>query len=1029
MEIGKPTSWVLKCLKNCKNVTLITYNLKSGPSPNGTFIQNTRLERLEEYKLKDSDHIILSNIQRGVTLEICSIEEEEVKPVHLLSEMNNTVSKKPKLVAESSSKNNLIVSRNNEEFCTDLSSAHIITKENKRNNIKDEQYYKDRERLATEWALKFMEILNTPDSDSDIVLENSSVADSIEESCNVQEEKKLVLTPKIVQDEAVVMETSAPFSETIKNTTGIITEDQEAEDTYEINSTMKKDFLLKENVQCAHKMYGPDSLYTVNYKYFLEAISSICEWNTNWLHESTDFKDKDRLTKPLPKVKDHFDSVQDYLSTFKPLFLYEIWIKITQSYNIYKSQISNLSSCIFYESSSNTPLFSIKVKCLDKEFTTSSNLLDSNNAPLWCLSCVGEFDKKNIRHGPNNLRLPDVGDLLLLTMTSDDKLIINTNDSKTSDKRKKTVFFAYTDAVISNTFQNKEAKKTQILFKLLITEKSHSIPNNTFINFLCLFHVCPELRLFQAICSMKTSPLCDAIVMPALYKNSINNFPVSSLLNNPNNLDFNQKGAVSLCTRLALSDNPNICLINGYPGTGKTHVIINIIRCIMTTKQCSKYTKLLLCTYSNSAVDELAQRLLDIKEKNPDLNFVKIGQKHSSISLSALVKQKMDKLDEKVYVKKLLENLNNTLREMNIIKCQNESIVDSLLENEIKKTESYIQCLSSEKHPLKKMLIKKYLETEILSSANVIIATLNSCLTKPMENLFMPSYLLQNKNHDYFTCIVEETELSFEPLSLLPVLFGINKIILVGNCKLQNPIERSETTNENGLNHSLIKRLISWHNKNIESDISKIPVITLDMQYRMHKEISNFPSRYFYNNAIKNSATVLKSNRPPLQPYLLLDHTFSHNIADDINENEAKLIANIVKVLITRIQNLSITIAVLSENQHKTTKIIFKKILPSSLNERMTFQILSTNCLYDTECDVLIMSTACNYKLFIDEAISCTALTRARHSLFICGNFKHFQTNPFWKHLVADAQERNLVRRIYEKTMYNLDDLHNVIKL
>lgn len=69
--------------------------------------------------------------------------------------------------------------------------------------------------------------------------------------------------------------------------------------------------------------------------------------------------------------------------------------------------------------------------------------------------------------------------------------------------------------------------------------------------------------------------------------------------------------AVIICS----SKEPNVGLIIGPPGTGKTNVICNIILTLMS-KQLNK-PKLLICAPSNEAVDAIVRRIIEIKK---DLN-------------------------------------------------------------------------------------------------------------------------------------------------------------------------------------------------------------------------------------------------------------------------------------------------------------------------------------------------------------------------------------------------------------------------
>lgn len=74
--------------------------------------------------------------------------------------------------------------------------------------------------------------------------------------------------------------------------------------------------------------------------------------------------------------------------------------------------------------------------------------------------------------------------------------------------------------------------------------------------------------------------------------------------------------ALTIC----LSKDPNVGLIIGPPGTGKTNVICNIVLTLMTKVQTKSKNvkntkpKLLICAPSNEAVDALVRRILEIKK-------------------------------------------------------------------------------------------------------------------------------------------------------------------------------------------------------------------------------------------------------------------------------------------------------------------------------------------------------------------------------------------------------------------------------
>lgn len=69
-----------------------------------------------------------------------------------------------------------------------------------------------------------------------------------------------------------------------------------------------------------------------------------------------------------------------------------------------------------------------------------------------------------------------------------------------------------------------------------------------------------------------------------------------------------------MATTICTSEVPNIGLIVGPPGTGKTNVICNIVLNLLYKPHTKAHTKpkLLLCAPSNEAVDALVKRIIEI---------------------------------------------------------------------------------------------------------------------------------------------------------------------------------------------------------------------------------------------------------------------------------------------------------------------------------------------------------------------------------------------------------------------------------
>lgn len=80
-------------------------------------------------------------------------------------------------------------------------------------------------------------------------------------------------------------------------------------------------------------------------------------------------------------------------------------------------------------------------------------------------------------------------------------------------------------------------------------------------------------------------------------------------------LNNSQKEAVKMAVTICSSEDPNIGLIIGPPGTGKTNVICNIVTTLISKLQTNSNTKhkFLVCAPSNEAVDVIVKRIIEIK--------------------------------------------------------------------------------------------------------------------------------------------------------------------------------------------------------------------------------------------------------------------------------------------------------------------------------------------------------------------------------------------------------------------------------
>lgn len=115
--------------------------------------------------------------------------------------------------------------------------------------------------------------------------------------------------------------------------------------------------------------------------------------------------------------------------------------------------------------------------------------------------------------------------------------------------------------------------------------------------------------------------------------------------------------------------------------------------------------------------------------------------------------------------------------------------------------------------------------------------------------------LLRSENFD--TVIIDEASQQIEPQSLVPLVKGCQKAILVGD-HVQLRATVHPQSQILGLDVSLFERLY-----NSPSNENRLRKVMLDTQYRMHESICAFPSAEFYGGNLK---TAVEDSTRPLLP-------------------------------------------------------------------------------------------------------------------------------------------------------------------
>ncbi|HEX6168585.1 MAG TPA: AAA domain-containing protein [Chitinophagaceae bacterium] len=270
-------------------------------------------------------------------------------------------------------------------------------------------------------------------------------------------------------------------------------------------------------------------------------------------------------------------------------------------------------------------------------------------------------------------------------------------------------------------------------------------------------------------------------------------------------LNESQQQAVS-----AVTENEQITIVHGPPGTGKTTTLIEGIIQLINNGE-----KILVSAPSNTAVDNIAKGLLQ-----QGVKLLRVGN--------------ASKADEMIFAHTPEGRLNNSKQQKEIRQLRQRA--EEFRRMALKYKRSFGKAEREQRQLLFKEVknirteIKKlqaYNEEKLFEEADVIAGT-------PIG-----IYDAGVGHRHFHTLVLDEAGQCIEPLAwcIFPLA---EKIVLAGDHWQLPPTVLSYEAARLGFNHSILEVAI----KTVD------PVFLLNTQYRMKEVIAGFSSNYFYNNQL-----------------------------------------------------------------------------------------------------------------------------------------------------------------------------------
>ncbi|GLC57612.1 ATP-dependent helicase NAM7 [Pleodorina starrii] len=297
--------------------------------------------------------------------------------------------------------------------------------------------------------------------------------------------------------------------------------------------------------------------------------------------------------------------------------------------------------------------------------------------------------------------------------------------------------------------------------------------------------------------------------------------------------------------------------------------------------------------------------------------------------------------------------------------------------------------------------LRRRLEMEVLENADVVCTT---CVGAGDPRL---------SNFRFQHVLIDESTQAAESECLIPMVLGAKQVILVGDhCQL-GPVIMCKKAAEAGLCQSLFERL----------RLLGVKPIRLQVQYRMHPCLSEFPSNTFYEGTLQNGTGMGERRlagvdfpwHNPDKPMMFWVQLGAEEISASgtsyLNRTEA---AAVEKVVTRFLQNgmTPAQIGVITPYEGQRAHVVSVMVRNGAMRQDLykEIEVSSVDAFQGREKDIIVLSCVRSNEhssigFLSDPRRLNVALTRARYGLVVLGNPRVLSRQPLWNSLLQYFKE------------------------